>query len=222
MVHPAHILKKPKSNFATKLWTANKSIIFLEELTSQPSETLLPSWWLLLNQPSYYKVDWIYFRMLEWLQYLLLLFWNCLCYSAVAPPQKKKSYAFFLNNYRQRKRPESGSIRRAFRQSDSHGLPSSLGEPGPPGAVASSRPSSQPIMSQSLPKEVPDTCSISGHGSLNSLSRHASLKNRIDSPHIRKNVTAGRSKSFNNHRPMDPEVIAQVRKDCQLAFHRSR
>ncbi|XP_054835453.1 SLIT-ROBO Rho GTPase-activating protein 2 isoform X5 [Eublepharis macularius] len=109
----------------------------------------------------------------------------------------------------QRKRPESGSVRRAFRQSDSHGLPTPLSEPGPPGAVASSRPSSQPIMSQSLPKEVPDTCSISGHGSLNSLNRHASLKNRIDSPHIRKNVTAGRSKSFNNHRPMDPEVIAQ-------------
>uniref|UniRef100_A0A8D2JH68 SLIT-ROBO Rho GTPase-activating protein 1 n=1 Tax=Varanus komodoensis TaxID=61221 RepID=A0A8D2JH68_VARKO len=105
--------------------------------------------------------------------------------------------------------PESGSIRRGLRQSDSHGLPSSLGEPAPPGAVASSRPSSQPIMSQSLPKEVSDACSISGHGSLNSLSRHASLKNRIDSPHIRKNVTAGRSKSFNNHRPMDPEVIAQ-------------
>uniref|UniRef100_A0A8D2KWE8 SLIT-ROBO Rho GTPase-activating protein 2 n=1 Tax=Varanus komodoensis TaxID=61221 RepID=A0A8D2KWE8_VARKO len=116
---------------------------------------------------------------------------------------------YLANINKQRKRPESGSIRRGLRQSDSHGLPSSLGEPAPPGAVASSRPSSQPIMSQSLPKEVSDACSISGHGSLNSLSRHASLKNRIDSPHIRKNVTAGRSKSFNNHRPMDPEVIAQ-------------
>ncbi|XP_015669963.2 SLIT-ROBO Rho GTPase-activating protein 2 isoform X1 [Protobothrops mucrosquamatus] len=118
---------------------------------------------------------------------------------------------YLANINKQRKKPESGSIRRAFRQSDSHGLPSSLGEPTPPGAIASARPSSQPIMSQSLPKDapVPDACSISGHGSLNSLSRHASLKNRIDSPHIRKNVTAGRSKSFNNHRPMDPEVIAQ-------------
>ncbi|XP_070601636.1 SLIT-ROBO Rho GTPase-activating protein 2 isoform X3 [Erythrolamprus reginae] len=118
---------------------------------------------------------------------------------------------YLANINKQRKKPESGSIRRAFRQSDSHGLPSSLGEPIPPGAIASPRPSSQPIMSQSLPKDVPvpDAFSISGHGSLNSLSRHASLKNRIDSPHIRKNVTAGRSKSFNNHRPMDPEVIAQ-------------
>ncbi|KAI1231046.1 hypothetical protein IHE44_0008491 [Lamprotornis superbus] len=110
---------------------------------------------------------------------------------------------------KQRKKPESGSIRRAFRQSDSHGLGSSLAEPASPGAIAGSRPSSQPIMSQSLPKEVPDKCSISGHGSLNSISRHSSLKSRMDSPQIRKAVTAGRSKSFNNHRPMDPEVIAQ-------------
>uniref|UniRef100_A0A674JIM0 SLIT-ROBO Rho GTPase-activating protein 2 n=1 Tax=Terrapene triunguis TaxID=2587831 RepID=A0A674JIM0_9SAUR len=116
---------------------------------------------------------------------------------------------YLANINKQRKRPESGSIRRAFRQSDSHGLASSLVEPASPGATASSRPSSQPIMSQSLLKEVPDKCSISGHGSLNSISRHSSLKNRIDSPQIRKTVTAGRSKSFNNHRPMDPEVIAQ-------------
>ncbi|XP_074920951.1 SLIT-ROBO Rho GTPase-activating protein 2 isoform X3 [Chelonoidis abingdonii] len=116
---------------------------------------------------------------------------------------------YLANINKQRKRPESGSIRRPFRQSDSHGLASSLVEPASPGATASSRPSSQPIMSPSLPKEVPDKCSSSGHGSLNSISRHSSLKNRIDSPQIRKTVTAGRSKSFNNHRPMDPEVIVQ-------------
>ncbi|XP_032948278.1 SLIT-ROBO Rho GTPase-activating protein 2 isoform X3 [Rhinolophus ferrumequinum] len=108
----------------------------------------------------------------------------------------------------QRKRPESGSIRKTFR-SDSHGLSSSLTDSTSPGVGASCRPSSQPIMSQSLPKEGPDKCSISGHGSLNSISRHSSLKNRLDSPQIRKTVTAGRSKSFNNHRPVDPEVIAQ-------------
>ncbi|XP_068015738.1 SLIT-ROBO Rho GTPase-activating protein 2 isoform X1 [Melanerpes formicivorus] len=116
---------------------------------------------------------------------------------------------YLANINKQRKKPESGSIRRAFRQSDSHGLGSSMAEPASPGAIAGSRPSSQPIMSQSLPKEVPDKCSISGHGSLNSISRHSSLKNRMESPQIRKAVTAGRSKSFNNHRPMDPEVIAQ-------------
>uniref|UniRef100_A0A5F8A5S1 SLIT-ROBO Rho GTPase-activating protein 2 n=1 Tax=Macaca mulatta TaxID=9544 RepID=A0A5F8A5S1_MACMU len=107
-----------------------------------------------------------------------------------------------------KKRPESGSIRKTFR-SDSHGLSSSLTDSSSPGVGASCRPSSQPIMSQSLPKEGPDKCSISGHGSLNSISRHSSLKNRLDSPQIRKTATAGRSKSFNNHRPMDPEVIAQ-------------
>ncbi|XP_059724075.1 SLIT-ROBO Rho GTPase-activating protein 2 isoform X3 [Haemorhous mexicanus] len=116
---------------------------------------------------------------------------------------------YLANINKQRKKPESGSIRRAFRQSDSHGLGSSLAEPASPGAIAGSRPSSQPIMSQSLPKEVPDKCSISGHGSLNSISRHSSLKSRMESPQVRKALAAGRSKSFNNHRPMDPEVIAQ-------------
>ncbi|KAM5238664.1 SLIT-ROBO Rho GTPase-activating protein 2 isoform 3-T3 [Ctenodactylus gundi] len=115
---------------------------------------------------------------------------------------------YLANINKQRKRPESGSIRKTFR-SDSHGLSSSLIDSSSPGVGASCRPSSQPIMSQSLPKEGPDKCSISGHGSLNSISRHSSLKNRLDSPQIRKTATAGRSKSFNNHRPVDPEVIAQ-------------
>uniref|UniRef100_A0A8D1MEI4 SLIT-ROBO Rho GTPase-activating protein 2 n=2 Tax=Sus scrofa TaxID=9823 RepID=A0A8D1MEI4_PIG len=115
---------------------------------------------------------------------------------------------YLANINKQRKRPESGSIRKTFR-SDSHGLSSPLTDPASPGVGASCRPSSQPVLSQSLPKEGPDKCSISGHGSLNSISRHSSLKNRLDSPQIRKTVTAGRSKSFNNHRPMDPEVIAQ-------------
>ncbi|KAM5293561.1 SLIT-ROBO Rho GTPase-activating protein 2 isoform 4-T4 [Glossophaga mutica] len=115
---------------------------------------------------------------------------------------------YLANINKQRKRPESGSIRKTFR-SDSHGLSGSLADSTSPGVGASCRPSSQPIMSQSLPKEGPDKCSVSGHGSLNSISRHSSLKNRLDSPQIRKTVTAGRSKSFNNHRPMDPEVIAQ-------------
>ncbi|XP_037353368.1 SLIT-ROBO Rho GTPase-activating protein 2 isoform X4 [Talpa occidentalis] len=115
---------------------------------------------------------------------------------------------YLANINKQRKRPESGNIRKTFR-SDSHGLSSPLTDSASPGLGASCRPSSQPIMSQSLPKEGPDKCSISGHGSLNSISRHSSLKNRLESPQIRKAVTAGRSKSFNNHRPMDPEVIAQ-------------
>ncbi|XP_075385604.1 SLIT-ROBO Rho GTPase-activating protein 2 isoform X2 [Tenrec ecaudatus] len=111
---------------------------------------------------------------------------------------------YLANINKQRKRPEPGSIRKTFR-SEGHGLTDSSSS----GVGASCRPSSQPIMSQSLPKEGPGKCSVTGHGSLNSISRHSSLKNRLDSPQIRKTVTAGRSKSFNNHRPMDPEVIAQ-------------
>ncbi|XP_004862127.1 SLIT-ROBO Rho GTPase-activating protein 2 isoform X3 [Heterocephalus glaber] len=114
---------------------------------------------------------------------------------------------YLANINKQRKRPEPGSIRKTFR-SDSHGLSSSLTDSSP-GVGASCRPSSQPVLSQSLPKEGPDKCPISGHGSLNSISRHSSLKNRLDSPQIRKAATAGRSRSFNNHRPTDPEVVAQ-------------
>ncbi|XP_043857763.1 SLIT-ROBO Rho GTPase-activating protein 2 isoform X1 [Dromiciops gliroides] len=117
---------------------------------------------------------------------------------------------YLANINKQRKRPESGNIRKAFRQTEGHGLSSPLLDSSSPGVGgASCRPSSQPIISQSLPKEGSDKCSTSGHGGLNSISRHSSLKNRLDSPQIRKTVTAGRSKSFNNHRPMDPEVIAQ-------------
>lgn len=109
--------------------------------------------------------------------------------------------------FRQRKRPESGSIRRPFRQSDSVSS-SDTSEPASPGATV--RPTSQPVMSQTFSREAPDRCSISGHGTVSSISRHSSLKNRMDSPQIRKAMAAGRSKSFNNHRPLDPEVIAQV------------
>ncbi|XP_044527518.1 SLIT-ROBO Rho GTPase-activating protein 2 isoform X2 [Gracilinanus agilis] len=116
---------------------------------------------------------------------------------------------YLANINKQRKRPESGNIRKAFRQSDGHGLSSPLLDSSSGAGGASCRPSSQPVITQSLPKEGPDKCSTSGHGGLNSISRHSSLKNRLDSPQIRKTVTAGRSKSFNNHRPMDPEVIAQ-------------
>ncbi|XP_066456288.1 SLIT-ROBO Rho GTPase-activating protein 2 isoform X1 [Eleutherodactylus coqui] len=113
---------------------------------------------------------------------------------------------YLANINKQRKRPESGSIRRPFRQSDSVSS-SDTSEPASPGATV--RPTSQPVMSQTFSREAPDRCSISGHGTVSSISRHSSLKNRMDSPQIRKAMAAGRSKSFNNHRPLDPEVIAQ-------------
>ncbi|XP_069802369.1 SLIT-ROBO Rho GTPase-activating protein 2 isoform X1 [Dendropsophus ebraccatus] len=113
---------------------------------------------------------------------------------------------YLANINKQRKQPESGSIRRPFRQSDSVSS-SDTSEPASPGATV--RPTSQPVMSQTFSREAPDRCSISGHGTVSSISRHSSLKNRMDSPQIRKAMAAGRSKSFNNHRPLDPEVIAQ-------------
>ncbi|KAG8451379.1 hypothetical protein GDO86_003546 [Hymenochirus boettgeri] len=113
---------------------------------------------------------------------------------------------YLANINKHRKRPESGSIRRTFRQSDSLSS-SDTSEPASPGG--SVRPTSQPVISQSFPREAPDRCSISGHGTVSNISRHSSLKNRMDSPQIRKTLAAGRSKSFNNHRPLDPEIIAQ-------------
>nr|XP_033773921.1 SLIT-ROBO Rho GTPase-activating protein 2 isoform X3 [Geotrypetes seraphini] len=114
---------------------------------------------------------------------------------------------------KQRKKPESGSIRRTFRQSDGQsvapGAASPCGEPASSGAESSSRPSSQPNMSHTLPKDVIDRCSVGGHGGPNAISRHSSMKNRVENAQIRRTMAAARSKSFNNHRPMEVEDLAQ-------------
>ncbi|XP_072280628.1 SLIT-ROBO Rho GTPase-activating protein 2-like isoform X1 [Pyxicephalus adspersus] len=113
---------------------------------------------------------------------------------------------YLANINKHRKRSESGSIRRPIRQSDSLSS-SDTSEPASP--AASVKPVSQSVMSQNFSREAPDRCSISGHGTVSSISRHASLKNRMETSQIRKAMVASRSKSFNNHRPLDPEVIAQ-------------
>lgn len=41
---------------------------------------------------------------------------------------------------------------------------------------------------------------------------------KVESPQFRKATTAGRSKSFSNHRPLDPEVIAQVELSSQVGL----
>ncbi|KAG2467925.1 SRGP2 protein, partial [Polypterus senegalus] len=105
---------------------------------------------------------------------------------------------YLANLNKQRKKSESGSIRRTFRTSESDGLP---------GASASPRATSMPICS--LPKESSEKRPVSAHGGLNSITRHSSLKTKVESPQFRKSATAGRSKSFSNHRPLDPEVIVQ-------------
>uniref|UniRef100_A0A803W786 SLIT-ROBO Rho GTPase activating protein 1 n=1 Tax=Ficedula albicollis TaxID=59894 RepID=A0A803W786_FICAL len=47
-----------------------------------------------------------------------------------------------------------------------------------------------------------------GHGSLTNISRHDSLK-KIDSPPIRRSTSSGQYTGFNDHKPLDPESIAQ-------------
>lgn len=66
-----------------------------------------------------------------------------------------------------------------------------------------------------LVKETGDKRPVSAHSILNSVTRHSSLKTKVESPQLRKTTTAGRSKSFSNHRPLDPEVIAQVEHSSQ-------
>ncbi|XP_036386194.1 SLIT-ROBO Rho GTPase-activating protein 2 isoform X1 [Megalops cyprinoides] len=113
---------------------------------------------------------------------------------------------YLANLNKMRKRPESGSIRRTFRTGEG------LAE-GSSGAAAGIRATSMPV--GSLPKEGPDKRPVSAHSVLNSITRHSSLKTKVESPQFRKAATAGRSKSFSNHRPLDPEVIAQVEHSSQ-------
>uniref|UniRef100_A0A8C5E4W9 SLIT-ROBO Rho GTPase-activating protein 2 n=1 Tax=Gouania willdenowi TaxID=441366 RepID=A0A8C5E4W9_GOUWI len=101
-----------------------------------------------------------------------------------------------------RKRPESSGIRRALR---SEGDGTSPGTSGGGGGV---RTASLPV-GGALVKEAGDKRPLSAHSILNSVTRHSSLKTKVESPQIRKSTPAGRSKSFSNHRPLEPEVIAQ-------------
>uniref|UniRef100_A0AAR2LDY2 SLIT-ROBO Rho GTPase-activating protein 1 n=1 Tax=Pygocentrus nattereri TaxID=42514 RepID=A0AAR2LDY2_PYGNA len=99
-----------------------------------------------------------------------------------------------------RKRPEATGIRRSFRPVEPPSEASS-------GAVGGLRATSMPT--GGVPKEGSDKRPVSAHSVLNSITRHSSLKAKVDSPQFRKAAPAGRSKSFSNHRPVDPEVIAQ-------------
>uniref|UniRef100_A0A674NNQ8 SLIT-ROBO Rho GTPase-activating protein 2 n=1 Tax=Takifugu rubripes TaxID=31033 RepID=A0A674NNQ8_TAKRU len=102
-----------------------------------------------------------------------------------------------------RKRPELGGIRRTFRgsENDSSG-------PGASGGSGSVRTASLPVGS-ALVKEAGEKRPVSSHSILNSVTRHSSLKTKVESPQLRKSTPAGRSKSFSNHRPLDHEVFSQ-------------
>ncbi|XP_038551600.1 SLIT-ROBO Rho GTPase-activating protein 2 isoform X3 [Micropterus salmoides] len=129
--------------------------------------------------------------------------------SAASPTGAHVADIYLANLNKLRKRPESGSIRRTFRGSESDST-----SPGAGGGGGGVRTASLPV-GGALVKETGDKRPVSAHSILNSVTRHSSLKTKVESPQLRKTNTAGRSKSFSNHRPLDPEVIAQVEHSSQ-------
>uniref|UniRef100_A0A8D3CLP1 SLIT-ROBO Rho GTPase activating protein 2 n=1 Tax=Scophthalmus maximus TaxID=52904 RepID=A0A8D3CLP1_SCOMX len=121
--------------------------------------------------------------------------------SAASPTGAHVADIYLANLNKLRKRPESGSIRRTLRSSESDST-----SPGTSGGGV--RTASLPV-GGALVKETGDKRPVSAHSILNSVTRHSSLKTKVESPQLRKTTAAGRSKSFSNHRPLDPEVIAQ-------------
>ncbi|KAG7494655.1 SLIT-ROBO Rho GTPase-activating protein 2 isoform X2 [Solea senegalensis] len=126
--------------------------------------------------------------------------------SAPSPTGAHVADIYLANLNKMRKRPESANIRRTFRGSESDSTS--------PGASGGGRTASLPV-GGALIKESGDKRPVSAHSILNSVTRHSSLKTKVESPQLRKTTTAGRSKSFSNHRPLDPEVIAQVEHGSQ-------
>ncbi|XP_017550222.1 SLIT-ROBO Rho GTPase-activating protein 2 isoform X1 [Pygocentrus nattereri] len=126
--------------------------------------------------------------------------------SASSPTGGHVADIYLANLNKLRKRPEATGIRRSFRPVEPPSEASS-------GAVGGLRATSMPT--GGVPKEGSDKRPVSAHSVLNSITRHSSLKAKVDSPQFRKAAPAGRSKSFSNHRPVDPEVIAQVEHSSQ-------
>uniref|UniRef100_A0A4W4GP20 SLIT-ROBO Rho GTPase-activating protein 2 n=1 Tax=Electrophorus electricus TaxID=8005 RepID=A0A4W4GP20_ELEEL len=121
--------------------------------------------------------------------------------SASSPTGGHVADIYLANLNKMKKRPEASGIRRSFR---------SVEGPAEGSAGAASGARATPVPAVGLPKEGSDKRPVSTHGVLNSITRHSSLKAKVESPQLRKAAPAGRSKSFSNHRPlMDAEVIAQ-------------
>uniref|UniRef100_A0A674BIT6 SLIT-ROBO Rho GTPase activating protein 2 n=1 Tax=Salmo trutta TaxID=8032 RepID=A0A674BIT6_SALTR len=132
--------------------------------------------------------------------------------TAASPTGAHVADAYLANLNKMRKKPELGSIRRTFRVSEGgHGS-----DVPPTGATGGGvRTASLPV-GGALVKESGDKRPVSAHSVLNSsITRHSSLKTKVESPQFRKATTAGRSKSFSNHRPLDPEVITQLEPTSQ-------
>uniref|UniRef100_G1PKS8 SLIT-ROBO Rho GTPase-activating protein 1 n=1 Tax=Myotis lucifugus TaxID=59463 RepID=G1PKS8_MYOLU len=64
------------------------------------------------------------------------------------------------------------------------------------------------LQNRGLNNDSPERRRRPGHGSLTNISRHDSLK-KIDSPPIRRSTSSGQYSGFNDHKPLDPEMIAQ-------------
>uniref|UniRef100_A0A8B9JST5 SLIT-ROBO Rho GTPase activating protein 2 n=1 Tax=Astyanax mexicanus TaxID=7994 RepID=A0A8B9JST5_ASTMX len=120
--------------------------------------------------------------------------------SASSPTGGHVADIYLANLNKMRKRPEATGIRRTFRPVEPPG-------DGSVGAVGGLRATSLPA--GGLPKEGSDKRPVSAHSVINSITRHSSLKTKVESPQFRKAAPAGRSKSFSNHRPLDPEVFTQ-------------
>uniref|UniRef100_A0A8C0H841 SLIT-ROBO Rho GTPase activating protein 1 n=1 Tax=Chelonoidis abingdonii TaxID=106734 RepID=A0A8C0H841_CHEAB len=115
---------------------------------------------------------------------------------------------------RQRKRSEPPPLRRPGRTSDGHcpvhpphTLTNSAVELGSPNMASHCSPRAL-LHNRNLNADSPERRRRPGHGSLTNISRHDSLK-KTDSPPIRRSTSSGQYPGFNDHKPLDPESIAQ-------------
>uniref|UniRef100_A0A7M4EJI2 SLIT-ROBO Rho GTPase-activating protein 1 n=1 Tax=Crocodylus porosus TaxID=8502 RepID=A0A7M4EJI2_CROPO len=116
---------------------------------------------------------------------------------------------------RQRKRSEPPAPqRRPGRTNDGHcpvhpphTLSNSSVELGSPNTGSHCSPRAL-LQNRNLSADSPERRRRPGHGSLTNINRHDSLK-KIDSPPIRRSTSSGQYTSFNDHKPLDPESIAQ-------------
>uniref|UniRef100_A0A8C4LGQ8 SLIT-ROBO Rho GTPase activating protein 1 n=1 Tax=Equus asinus asinus TaxID=83772 RepID=A0A8C4LGQ8_EQUAS len=123
------------------------------------------------------------------------------------------SLSLSLCMFRQRKRGEPPPpVRRPGRTSDGHcplhppnALSNSSVDLGSPNLASHPRGL---LQNRGLNNDSPERRRRPGHGSLTNISRHDSLK-KIDSPPIRRSTSSGQYTGFNDHKPLDPETIAQ-------------
>ncbi|XP_072914847.1 SLIT-ROBO Rho GTPase-activating protein 1 isoform X6 [Hemitrygon akajei] len=112
---------------------------------------------------------------------------------------------------RQKKRSELPASRRPLRASEGHcavhpmhGLVSSSGESGP--LITPSHATSRLFLqNRSVTVDSPER---RHRGVLPNISRHEGVK-KIESPPIRRSASSGQYTSFSEHKPLDPETIAQ-------------